>query len=136
MRYTMPSDGSGAEHATGVPEARDAQAGRTGELLLPGAESPGFITLANGADTTALFAVNPDCSLESDLTAAAGDEVADSLGLEHYIMVETGESIEGAVRRGREGREITLPVALAAILLFVVEALVAQRRYEGGEGVG
>ncbi len=121
-----------------MPEIADRVVSGSGgrELILPGADAPGFVTLTAGADTVALIAVNPDTELESDLAAATLEEAADSLGLEHYIAVERGETLAGAVRRGREGREITLPVALAAMLFFLVESLVAQRRYEGGESVG
>lgn len=136
VRYEMPALSGDGAPAAGLPTTRVGTDGSPGVFVVPGAETPGFITLTDGADTTALFAVNPDCRLESDLTPATGGEVADSLDLEHYIVVEEGESLAGAVRRGREGREITLLVALAAILLFAVESVVAQRRYEGGEGVG
>ena len=110
--------------------------GGEGELLLPPATTPGFITLTCGSDTAALFAVNPDCSLESDLTPAAGREAADSLGLEHFVVVGREASISRAVGEAREGREITLPIAVAAILVLVIESVVAQRRYEGGGDVG
>ena len=139
-RYEMPGGPDGGERVAGVPALLARKAGeadgRGAELVLPGAESPGFVTLADSADTLALFAVNPDCRLESKLAAAPPAEAADSLGLDHYIAVGANEPIAAAVRRGREGREITVPIALAAILLFVTESIVAQRRYEGGEDVG
>lgn len=139
-RYEMQSSGMDGGRAIGLPMAmgveRGERNGRIEELLLPGAESPGFVTLTDDADTIAVFAVNPDCGLESDLAPATGDEAADSLNLEHYIVVGAGASLSRAVSTGREGREITLQFAIAAILLFAVESAVAQKRYEGGEGVG
>ena len=139
-RYEIPNRGMDGGRAIGLPMAKIAEGaeggGRIEELLLPGAESPGFVTLTGDTDTIAVFAVNPDCRLESDLAAATGDEVADSLDLDHYVVVGAGASISRAVTTGREGREITLQFAVAAILMFVVESAVAQKRYEGGEGVG
>jgi hypothetical protein len=139
-KYEMPSGRLDGGNAIGLPTAvsaeREERDGRIEELLLPGAESPGFVTLTGDADTVAVFAVNPDCRLESDLAQATGDEAADSLGLEHYVVVDAGASLSRAVSTGREGREITLQLAVAAILLFVVESAVAQKRYEGGESVG
>ena len=139
-RYEMPPGEAVADRVIGLPIALNAggekRDGRTEELLLPGAESPGFLIMTDDTDTIAVFAVNPDCRLESDLDPASCDEAADSLDLEHYISVEAGTSLSRAVSRGREGREITLQLAVAAILLFVVESVVAQKRYKGGEGVG
>ena len=136
----MPAGGSepgGGTVTAAVPrKLREMGGGGRVELLLPEAASPGFITLKGGGDTLALYAVNPDCGRESDLAPASCDEAADSLGFEHYVVVEAGSSLTRAVGTGREGREITLHFALAAILLFAVESVVAQRRYEGGEGVG
>jgi hypothetical protein len=139
-RCELPAGGTEADRAVVMPAAVKAERGEDGgrieELLLPEAASPGFVTLTAGGDTLAVFAINPDCDLESDLTPATGDEAADSLGLEHYVVVDAGASLSKAVGTGREGREITLQLAVAAILLFVIESAVAQRRYEGGEGVG
>jgi len=139
-KYEMPSGKPDGGRAMGLPTAvgpePEERDGRIEELLLPGAESPGFVTLTGDADTMAVFAVNPDCRIESDLVPATGDEAADSLGLEHYIVVDARASLSRAVSTGREGREITLQLAVAAILLFVVESAVAQKRYEGGESVG
>ncbi len=139
-RGEMTAGGMEGDRATVLPVEVSSRPGtgeeRIEELLLPAPASPGFVTLKEGGDTLALFAVNPDCDLESDLAPASGDEVADSLGLEHYVLVNADEPLSKAVGTGREGREITLQVAVAAILLFVVESALAQRRYEGGEGVG
>jgi hypothetical protein len=139
-RCEMPAGGTEADRMIVLPAAVKAQRGegedRIEELLLPEASSPGFVTLKDGGDTLAVFAVNPDCDLESDLTPASGDEAADSLGLEHYVLVDAGAPLSKAIGTGREGREITLQLALAAILLFVVESALAQKRYEGEEGVG
>jgi hypothetical protein len=139
-RCEMPAGWTGGNEAVGQAAVmgveRRERDGRIEELLLPGAEMPGFMTLTAGDDTMAVFAANPDCGLESDLAPATGREAADSLGLEHCKVVGREESISRAVVAGREGREITLQFAAAAILLFVIESLVAQKRYEGGESVG
>jgi len=136
----MPAGGMGEEGRPERPDflamERDIRETGAGGLLLPPAKTPGFITLTSGDDTVALFAVNPDCELESDLTRAAGSEAAESLGLEHFVVIGREASISRAVGEAREGREITAQIAAAAILVFVIESVVAQRRYEGGGDVG
>ncbi len=133
---TMPPRRGDGDSRRDGPMVIAAEPAGGGELLLPPAESPGFITLTRGADTVAFIAVNAECTLESDLTPAAGSEVADSLGLEHVVVVGRETSISRAVGEAREGREITAQIAAAAILVFVIESVIAQRRYGGGGDVG
>jgi uncharacterized protein len=134
VRYALPERMQGEGPRVGVPERK----GGAGEehIVVPPAEAPGFAILYEGADTLGVFAVNPETGAESDLTAASVDEVADSLGLEHYAAIEEGARLSEAIRSAREGREITLGLALAAIAVFIAESVLAQRKYEGDQGVG
>jgi hypothetical protein len=134
MRYVLPARAPGGGLRVGVP-ARIGGA-QEGRIVVPPAEAPGFVILRAGGDTLGVFAVNPETGAESDISAASGDEVADSLGLQHYVVIGEDAQVSEAIRSVREGREITLALALAAIAVFVVESVVAQRKYEGDQGVG
>ena len=107
-----------------------------GAVIIPPVEEPGFVTILEKGEVKGKIAVNPDCRKESDLGAFAAKEAADSLGLESTMIVEEGRELAAAVRTAREGREISMPLILAAILVFVAEGIIAQReKGEGREGV-
>lgn len=113
--------------------APDPGAGAAG-IAVPPAREPGFVTITVGAQVEAIVAVNPDCRRESDLSYLAADEAADSLGLAHRTAVGEGSDLPAAVRAAREGKEIALPLLLAAIAVLAAELAVAQRsREEAGE---
>lgn len=101
--------------------------GDAGGVILPPADEPGFITISRGSDITGLVAVNPDCRLESDLEGMSGAEAADSLGLSSYLVLDSGDELAASINRAREGREISTTLILAAIALFALELVVAQR---------
>lgn len=140
VRYELPGEGSGGGPRIGVPSLSGV--GGTGSgagaerIVIPPAGVPGFAILYGDADTIGVFAVNVECGAESDLFPASGDEAADSLGLEHFVVAGEGVPLSETVRSAREGREITLVLVCAAIAVFVAESVLSQRRYEGDEGVG
>lgn len=125
--------GAGGE---AVPRDSGPGAGGTGRegMVIPAVEEPGFLTLFEDSDTAAVVAVNPDCRGESDLRSMPPEEVADSLGLSHFAVVEEGEEITAAVTLAREGREITLLLLVAAAAAFLLEVVIAQAG-KGGGGV-
>ena len=100
-------------------------------MLVPPVETPGFVSIYGGAELRGKIAVNPDCREESDLTFMRAQEAADSLGLSSHLVVEEGKDLAPSLYSAREGKEITLPLLLAAMAIFVVELIVAQR--ERGE---
>ncbi|RJR31011.1 MAG: VWA domain-containing protein [Candidatus Latescibacterota bacterium] len=110
--------------------APDPGAGPEGAVL-PTAREPGFVTITAGSGIAAVVAVNPDCRLESDLSYLSADEAADSLGLEHSTEAGGRDGLSAAVRAAREGKEIALPLLLAAIAAFAAELVVAQRERRG-----
>jgi hypothetical protein len=117
----------GVEYPVGDPEG-DA-------IALPPSREPGFITIHDGDETVGRIAVNPDCTEESDLSFMSTGEAADSLGLEHYMAIEEEQELASVLYRAREGREISIPLVLAAMALFLVELILAQRqRPEHGAG--
>ena len=63
-------------------------------------------------------AVNPDCREESDLAYLDPRAAADSLGLGTRLVVEEDRELAPAIRAARTGREITIPVLLAAMALL------------------
>jgi hypothetical protein len=115
----------------GGAEIKPAQAperlGR-GAVIIPPVEEPGFVTIMERGEVKGKIAVNPDCRKESELGALAAKEAADSLGLESTMIVQEGRDLTPAVHTAREGREISMPLILAAILVFVVEGVIAQGR--------
>jgi hypothetical protein len=117
------------------PAVGSASAEAPGGISIPPAEQPGFVRILAGESIVGAIAVNPDCRLESDLSPFAADEAADSLGLEHRMVIGEERDIAAAVGAAREGREITLPLLLAAIAVFAAELVVAQwSRNEGEAG--
>ena len=78
-----------------------------------------------------MIAVNLECREESDLTVMSAREAADSLGLEHWVVVEDGQEFSSEVGAAREGREISTLLLFAAVAILVGELIVAQR--ERGE---
>jgi hypothetical protein len=102
-----------------------------GGILVPPVEAPGIVTVLAGADVKGKIAVNPDCREESDLAYLDARDAADSLGLGARLVVEEDKDLASAVRAARTGREITIPVLLAAMALLALELVIAQR--EKGE---
>ena len=101
--------------------------------MLEPADEPGFITIERDGETAGLVAINPDCRNESDLSFMSGDEAADSLGLRSYMILDAAVEFAADIHRAREGREISVALIGAAIVLFVLELVVAQRmRTEAG----
>ncbi len=108
------------------PEQAPERIGRDA-VIIPPVEEPGFVTILQGGEVKGKIAVNPDCRKESDLGALAAKQAADSLGLESTMIVQEGRELTPAVHTAREGREISMPLILAAILVFVAEGIIAQR---------
>lgn len=105
---------------------------REGGIVVPPVETPGFVAIRDGDGELGRIAVNPDCRDESELAFMSAREAADSLGLENRLVVEEGAEIAAAIRSAREGKEIAVPLLLAAMAVFVAEIFVAQReRTEG-----
>ncbi len=96
-------------------------------ILVPPVETPGIVTIFAGAEVKGKTAVNPDCREESDLAYLDPRAAADSLGLGARLVVEEDRELAPAIRAARTGREITIPVLLAAMALLALELFVAQR---------
>ena len=124
---------SGSSPGGGSSVGGGSSPGRDAGVLLPPVELPGFVTIYNGAEVIGKIAVNPDCREESDLTFMRAQEAADSLGLSSHLVVEEDKELTPAISSAREGREISVPLLLAAMVIFVIEVSVAQR--EKGESV-
>ncbi len=103
----------------------------SGAILVPPVETPGVVTIFAGTETIGKIAVNPDCREESDLAYLEPRAAADSLGLGARLVIEEDRELAPAIRAARTGREITVPVLLAAMALLALELFVAQR--ERGE---
>lgn len=103
----------------------------SGGIRIPSVETPGIVTIFAGSEVKGKIAVNPDCRAESDLSYIDAREAADSLGLGARLVVEEDQELAPAIRAARTGREITIPVLLAAMALLALELFVAQR--EKGE---
>ncbi len=103
--------------------------GRSGPyqaILIPPVLHPGFVTVIDGSAVAGRIAVNPDCTEESDLEPATAREAADSLGIEHFLVLDDRRSLALAIHSAREGREISVPLILVALALFIAELVVAQ----------
>lgn len=93
---------------------------------IPPVAHPGFVTIYDGAGVAGRVAVNPDCRRESDLEVATAEESADSLGIDHFLVLDDRRELASAIHTAREGREISVPLVLVALSLFVAELIVAQ----------
>ncbi|HEY5132906.1 MAG TPA: hypothetical protein VII85_04400, partial [Candidatus Krumholzibacteriaceae bacterium] len=102
-----------------------------GGILVPPVEAPGFVTILAGSGAAAKIAVNVDCRAESELAYLSARGAADSLGLANRLVVEEDRAVASAIHAAREGREITVPLIIAAMALLAAELAVAQR--EKGE---
>lgn len=98
-----------------------------GQIVIPPVDEPGFITISRDSEVTGLIAVNPDCRLESDLDGMSGSEAADSLGFASYMVLDEPAGIASSIYHARQGHEISMSFILVAIVLFVLELIVAQR---------
>ncbi|MCX5753516.1 MAG: hypothetical protein NTW97_07690, partial [Candidatus Krumholzibacteria bacterium] len=103
----------------------------SGGILIPPVETPGIVTIFAGSEVKGKIAVNPDCREESDLAYLDPRDAADSLGLGTRLVVAEDRDLAPAIRAARTGREITMPVLLAAMALLALELFIAQR--EKGE---
>ena len=99
-------------------------------------EVPGFVTLTAAGDTLGVLPANVAGGAESELETAPCEEVADSLGLEHWAIVDESGRVETTVRHAREGREITFALILAAAMILFIESILSQSRFEGDSDVG
>jgi hypothetical protein len=117
--------GGGTDAVRG--EDTGAYAQKDEGIIIPGVEAPGFVTIYDGVRLAGRIAVNPECRAESDLRSMSGDEAADSLGFEHYAVLGEGAELVAAIHAAREGREVSMPLFFAAVILFVIELFVAQR---------
>ncbi len=108
----------------------------SGKGAVPVVGAPGFVAIESGGETLDVFAANVAGGAESELMPAPGEEVADSLGIEHWMTIEKGRSVEEAVRYAREGREITFGLIMAAALILVIESILSQAQFEGKSDVG
>lgn len=127
------SAGSGPSSRTALPPGSGSSPERDAGVLIPPVEQPGFVTIYNGAEVIGKIAVNPDCREESDLAFMSASDAADSLGLSSHLIVEEDKELAPAISSAREGREISVPLLLAAMVILVIEVSVAQR--EKGEPV-
>ncbi|HUV36951.1 MAG TPA: VWA domain-containing protein [Patescibacteria group bacterium] len=116
-----------APDASQRPGSGSPAGGIAGSVILPPAQEPGFITISRGAGVTGLIAINPDCRSESDLDCMSGAEVADSLGITSSMVLGAADGLTAGIHRAREGREISTTLIIAAIILFALELVVAQR---------
>ena len=96
--------------------------------MIPVGGIPGFVRISDGEDTVWMVDVNPDCAGESDLSFMTGEEAADSLGFEDYIVIDEQEDTISSIGSARKGREVSLPFIMAAILLLIIELAIAQKK--------
>jgi len=89
-------------------------------------DKPGFITIERGGKLEEVVSVNPDCLEESNLEYMSAEEAADSLKLEGFTRIDPEEELDSQLMAATRGREITELFAWAAVLVLILEALVAQ----------
>ncbi|MDZ7860464.1 MAG: BatA and WFA domain-containing protein [Candidatus Krumholzibacteriota bacterium] len=99
---------------------------KPGGLLIDPVNRPGFISINSKEGIVGRIAVNTEAKGESDLIYAGGSEAADSLGIEDAAVIGAEESMKRKIRRAREGREIAAVFLISAIVLLIVEILIAQ----------
>lgn len=139
MRVGLPQDPSADGPAIFlVPpvEPGERLGGGVAGGAIPPAEAPGFVTLEVAGETLEVLAANVAGGAESELVPATEAEVAESLGLDHWVAVEKERPVEEAVRYAREGREITFGLIMAAALILVIESILSQAQFEGKSDVG
>jgi len=127
--WSVEGDGAFTVELPGGATLKPAEV--SGGILVPPVETPGIVTIFAGAEVKGKIAFNPDCREESDLAYLEPRAAADSLGLGARLVVEEDRDLAPAIRAARTGREITIPVLLAAMVLLALELFVAQR--ERGE---
>jgi len=98
----------------------------SGGIIISDVNRPGFITVAGEEGVAGRLAVNPDCASESRLSYSDPAGFADSLGMVNARVIEEGEKISERIKEARYGHEITGAAIIAAIVIFIIELLVAQ----------
>jgi hypothetical protein len=101
--------------------------------LVETGEQPGYLTVMEDGVVREKIAVNPDCQRESELEPADMREVADSLGIDKYVVLKEKQKADQVIKEARGGKEISGFLVLVALVVFVGELFVSQR---GVTGVG
>ncbi|MBD3178977.1 MAG: hypothetical protein GF417_04890 [Candidatus Latescibacteria bacterium] len=96
------------------------------ELIAAPVDRPGYLNVISDNRTVRRAAVNPDCSLESRLDYIQPEVLADSMGIDRAKIIEEGEGAGERINEARYGREITGWVIIAALIIFIIELMVAQ----------
>jgi hypothetical protein len=104
--------------------------GEQGGLIIDPVNKPGFISIKGRVGTVGRIAVNPEAQGESDLEYMAGREIVDSLGLGDVAVIEGKENMGRQLKRAREGREIAGFLIVIAIVVLIIEILIAQGKLQ------
>ena len=103
---------------------------KPGGLLIDPVSKPGFISIKGREGTVGRIAVNPEARREPDLEYMEGREIADSLGLGDIAFVDGEENTGKQLKRAKEGREISGFLIAAAIVILIIEILIAQGKLQ------
>lgn len=117
-----PGDVVGVSAADAVVLPDGSRQAVTGSLFR--LEEPGVYRVLRGADTVGVYAVNPPPE-ESDLSRLDAAELAERLLPTRDVRVSGSSGWSDAIFHRRLGREATLPLLVALLVLLVVESAVA-----------
>ncbi|MCD6379383.1 hypothetical protein J7M07_02920, partial [bacterium] len=104
--------------------------GKPGGLIIDPVNKPGFISIECKEGTVGRIAVNPEAKRESDLEYMAGGEIVDSLGLSDVAVIEGKENMGRQLKMAKEGREIAGVLIVIAIVVLIIEILIAQGKLQ------
>lgn len=128
---SLPREHSGRVEVEGPGEfaatAEIISAGRP-TAVVRDAATPGVYSFTSDAGLIAMGVVNVDPS-ESDLSTAERELMAGSVAPLPHVFVEPDADMAGAVLQARHGQELWRVFIYAALLLVVVEMLLARPRY-------
>jgi len=89
--------------------------------------SPGYISIYRGENQIEIIPVNCNSNKEGDCRAVELKRFVEALGIEHYKVVADRRNMDEVIMKSREGTELTRVFLILALILVLIEGIVAQR---------
>lgn len=102
-----------------------------GFYRIPPPSSPGYLSVVSGGRKVEEYAVNCETERESDCHHASIEKVASALDVGTYVTTPEGTDIAVTISAARRGKELSGLFVAAALILFVLELIMAQGLREG-----
>jgi len=116
--------------SAGLPGAGKYGRAQLYEIGTP--SSPGYISIFRGEDQIEIIPVNCNSDKEGDCRAVELERFVEALGVDNYKVVAEIEGMDEVIMKSREGTELTGIFLIIALILLLLEGVVAQRQQLAG----